>query len=512
VIHPRAALASQDDYSLRAPALTPEQAATSYDSALTFLDVHAPELAERVRQASIPERARKNAVRFLGHLFTLSDVFADARKNIAQFDRALQLISASEYLAEQLIHHPEDIAVLNSHLAAAPGEVQLEMGLGTASDGAPVASPDASVFPWSAASGWGLKEQMALLRQHYRAQRLALGDRDCAGLGPIFASLKNWSALARRAVVTALLSACVALKLCSDAEGPPDSAEIFAANPFAILALGRLGVNEFDLASDADLIFVAAPGASPEQLELWTRVAEKTIEILSSYTREGAVFAVDTRLRPLGQEGELVVTQEALLSYLEQKAKVWEGLTYVKASPVAGAMKFGRKVASDLEKAALRRFGKSPDLESELHQMRRRLERERSDSPSDLKMAPGGYYDVDFALGYLRLRHQVEVPPGANSPEQVCTIEGAGLIREEDAKSLKRGAAFLRSVDHAVRLVTGRPPDGLPEHIGHAALVEALVRNWGLLKSGTIEQPLPWRLREVQQEVRYVYRRLVESE
>jgi [glutamine synthetase] adenylyltransferase / [glutamine synthetase]-adenylyl-L-tyrosine phosphorylase len=513
VIHPRAAFAgNQDDYSLRAPLLTPEQAATSYDSALAFLDVHAPELAEQVRQASIPERARKNALRFLGHLFALSEVFADARKNIAQFDRALQLISTSEYLAEQLIHHPEDIAVLNSHLVAAPGGAQLEIGLGTPSDNIPGASPDAAVLPWSAASGWGLKEQMAILRQHYRAQRLVLSDRDCACLGPIFASLKNWSALARRAVATALLSACVALKLCRDAKAPPDLAEMFAVNPFAILALGRLGVNEFDLASDADLIFVAASGTSPDQLELWTRVVEKTIEILSSYTREGAVFAVDTRLRPLGQEGELVVTQEALLNYLEQKAKVWEGLTYVKASPVAGALEFAQKVASELEKVARRRFGKSSDLESELHQMRRRLERERSDSPSDLKMAPGGYYDVDFALGYLRLRHQVEVSRGANSPEQVCAIERAGLIRGEDAKTLKSGAAFLRSVDHAIRLVTGRPPDGLPEHIGHAALVEGLVRHWGLLKSGTVEQPLPWRLREVQQEVRYVYRRLVESE
>jgi glutamate-ammonia-ligase adenylyltransferase len=512
VIHPRAALASQDDYSLRAPALTPEQAATSYDAALSFLGAHAPELAERARQAAIPERARKNALRFLGNLFRSSEVFAEARKNAAQFDRALQLISASEYLAEQLIHHPEDIAVLNSHAVAGPGGPQLEIGLGNALDPLASVAPDASVFPWLAASGWGLKEQMALLRQHYRTQKLALCDRDCADLGPIFASLKDWSALARRAIATALVSACVALKLSPGAQDSLDSAELFAANPFVILALGRLGVNEFDLASDADLIFVAASGASPDQMELWTRVAEKTIETLSSYTREGAVFAVDTRLRPLGQEGELVVTEEALLNYLEQKAKVWEGLTYVKASPVAGAMEFGREAASQLEKAALSRFGSSPDLESELHQMRRRLERERSDSPSDLKMAPGGYYDVDFALGYLRLRHQIEVAPGANSLEQLCAIERAGLVRSDDAKSLKNGAAFLRSVDHAVRLVTGRPPNGLPEHIGHAALVEGLARHWGLLKSGKVEQPLPWRLREVKQEVRYVYRRLVEAE
>jgi [glutamine synthetase] adenylyltransferase / [glutamine synthetase]-adenylyl-L-tyrosine phosphorylase len=353
---------------------------------------------------------------------------------------------------------------------------------------------------------------MALLRQHCRAQKLALSDADCAGTPSVFTSLKNWSALGRRAITTALVAACIALKLLERGDAPRELTEHFGRDPFAILGLGRLGVSEFDLASDADLIFVAGSGASPDGLERWTRVAEKTIEILASYTRDGAVFAVDTRLRPLGQDGELVVTEDGFLNYLEQQAKVWEGLTYIKACPVAGAMDFGRKVVSELARKALDRFGGCAELSGDLHHMRRRLERERSDSPSDLKMAPGGYYDVDFALGYLRLRHHFEIEPGANSAEQICALERAGVIREEDANILASGAAFLRAVDHAVRLVTGRPPDGLPEHIGHAALVEGLVRRWGLLNVGGVEQPLASRLREVQREVRYVYRRLVESE
>lgn len=513
VIHPRAAIASQSDYSLTPPAaLTPEQAATSYDAALSFLRLHAPELADRVREAAIPERARRNALRFLGHLFSSSDLFAEARKHPAQFDRALQLISTSEYLAELLIHHPEDMTVLNSHGATLPSGTQLEIGLESASGGTGITSADGSVFPWIASSGWGLKEQMALLRQHYRAQKLALSDRDCAEISSIFTSLKRWSALGRRAISTAFAAACMALNLFERSDAPADFTRVLDENPFAILGLGRLGINEFDLASDADLIFIAGSGASPDQLEQWTRVVEKTIEILSSYTRDGAVFAVDTRLRPLGQEGELVVTQDAFLNYLDQQAKVWEGLTYIKACPVAGAMEFCCKIATDIANKAMERFGGCAELESEVHQMRRRLEREQSDSPADLKMAPGGYYDVDFTLGYLRLRHHTEIPPGANSLEQLCAVEKAGLIREDDADILRNGAAFLRAIDHAVRLVTGRPPDGLPEHIGHAALVEGLARRWGLLKTGAVEQPLSWRLRDVQQQVRYVHRRLVESE
>jgi glutamate-ammonia-ligase adenylyltransferase len=513
VIHPRAPVASQADYSLRAPAaLTADQAAISYDSAVNFLSLHAPELAERVHEAAISTRARKNVLRFLGQLFSSSGLLAEARRNPVQFDRALQLIGASDYLAELLIHHPEDMGVLNSHPGPVAAGNQMEIGLASASDGPPTALADSSVFPWVASAGWGLKEQMALLRQHYRAHKLALSDADCAEMGSVFTALKNWSALARRAITTSLTAACITLKPFSSPEASAELTDFCAENPFAILGLGRLGVNEFDLASDADLIFVANSASSPEQLEYWTRVAEKMIDILSSYTREGAVFAVDTRLRPLGQDGELVITEEAFLKYLEQQAKVWEGLTYVKACPVAGAMDFARHVALRLTDKATARFGDSTELASELHHMRRRLERERSESPTDVKMAPGGYYDVDFALRYLRLRNHLQVPPGTNSLEQVWAIEGAGLISKEDGNILTNGASFLRAVDHAVRLVTGRAPDGLPEHLGHAAQVEELMRRWGFLKRGPSEQPLSGRLREVQQEVRYVYRRVVESE
>ena len=111
--------------------------------------------------------------------------------------------------------------------------------------------------------------------------------------------------------------------------------------PFVILGMGRLGLSEFDLASDADLVFVAGSEAKREDLERWTHLAEKTIEVLSSYTRDGTLFPVDTRLRPRGQEGELVVTLEGLLSYIAEDAQAWELLTYLKAHPLAGNPQLG---------------------------------------------------------------------------------------------------------------------------------------------------------------------------
>lgn len=101
------------------------------------------------------------------------------------------------------------------------------------------------------------------------------------------------------------------------------------------------------------------------------------------------------------------------------------------------------------------------------------------------------------------------LPAGANMAEQIGALNTAGLLGAEDAKVLSYGAAFLRSVDHAVRLVTGKAADGLPEHVGHSEAVENLARCWGLIREG---ESLAQRLRETQQQVRYLYSRLLPAE
>jgi glutamate-ammonia-ligase adenylyltransferase len=279
--------------------------------------------------------------------------------------------------------------------------------------------------------------------------------------------------------------------------------------PFVVLGMGRLGLSEFDLASDADVVFVAGPEAKRKDLEHWTHLAEKTIEVLSSYTHDGTLFPVDTRLRPRGQEGELLVTLEGLLSYITEDAKAWELLTYLKAHPLAGNPQLGRAVVDRLQAAIYDRFSTYDDFEGELHQMRRRLEREVAVRSSNTKTAPGGYYDVDFTVSFARLRRRVAALPGANMAEQIAALRAAEGISAEDATALTAGAGFLRSVDHIIRLVTGKAPNGLPENGAHAETAEMVARHWNLMAEG---QTLAGKLHETQQHLRYVYRRLVGSE
>jgi glutamate-ammonia-ligase adenylyltransferase len=513
VIHPRATPQGGTGVAFELKPLTTvvtDQGLHSYESTLALLDAQSPDLARVVRDASVPDRARKNVTRLFANLFASSERFALARQEPDRVRRALELLGASEYLGEWLIRHPEDVVVLEPEPSAAgvvfnegeAGQIEMELHAATGSS-------VAAAFPWASGASLGIREKMALLRRHYRVGTLQLGARDCAALPSVFASLRRWSMLATRSIATALLVAAEAADGGERIGAAVSEGRTPGQMPVVVLGLGRLGLNEFDLASDADLVFVVASETPRDEMVFWTHLAEKTIEVLSSYTSDGTLFNVDTRLRPRGREGELVVTEDTLLHYLADAAMVWEGLTYLKASPVAGHPALSQRLVSRLAETLMSHFGAKPDLESELHRMRRRLEKEVVVPPSNTKTAPGGYYDVDFCASYLRLRHHLLLPAGANANEQINALRVAGLISEEDARSLAGGGAFLRSVDHAIRLVTGRPGAGLPEHTGHSEAVENLMRGWGLIKA---EESLAGRLRATQEEVRYVYRRLVGSE
>lgn len=498
VIHPADAAVPGTAFELKpAPTVLLDAGRQSFGSLLSFLDVQAPEVALMVREADLPERARRNAVRLLTAMASSPERFAPARARAASLSLALEVAGDSAYLTELLVHHPEDLEILDlADLVPSGGAEagQLEMGLEAFS------MPEA--YAWAAEAGLDLREKMAILRRQYRTRLLELATADLSAGGSAFPMLKRWTVSAARSIASAqviALSSWMHEKVC------PGGGEV----PFVILGMGRLGLSEFDLASDADLVFVAGSEAKREDLEHWTHLAEKTIEVLSSYTRDGTIFPVDTRLRPRGQEGELVVTLEEFLSYIADDAQAWELLTYLKAHPLAGNLELGQTAVDRLQAAIYHRFSAYDDFEGELHQMRRRLEREVEVPSSNTKTAPGGYYDVDFAVSYTRLRRRVGSLPGANMAEQIAALRAAEFISAEDATALTEGAGFLRSVDHILRLVTGKAPNGLPENSSQAETAESVARRWNLVAEG---QTLAAKLHETQQQLRYVYRRLVGSE
>jgi len=258
-------------YALK-PLISPvgDHAPHSYKSLLEYLDSQAPELSELVKNAKLPERNRKSVARLFGALLAHPEGFSYARQQVACVERALEIGASSDYLTGLLVHHPEDISALDHQEAMPPAaRDQEEMNIGLERRG--IMEP----FAWVSEGTFDVREKMALLRRNFRATVLELGSADLRSLNDIYPCLEHWTELAGRSVASALWIGHQAQEGSAQAESAG-----MRELPFVILGLGRLGLSEFDLASDADLMFVAPADTPREEIAQWMRLAEKAIEVL----------------------------------------------------------------------------------------------------------------------------------------------------------------------------------------------------------------------------------------
>jgi glutamate-ammonia-ligase adenylyltransferase len=292
-----------------------------------------------------------------------------------------------------------------------------------------------------------------------------------------------------------------------------ESAGSLAAAPLAVVALGRLGTVEMDIGSDADLLFLADDAATSEERESWRRVAERFVHIVSSHTRDGVLYPIDTRLRPRGGEGELLPALGALETYFRNEAAAWEAVTFLKSRPVAGNLRLGARLVETAQWILSARFSDAAVLARELARTRERVEKDVAapHAKGKFKKSRGGYYDLEYAVGYLSLVHDVK--PAAsdwpmrgrgNALEQICGLREARAVDAERFALLHRAAILYRSVDHATRLITGRAIGQAPE----PALEERIAR---LLRQWEVDtrKELRGRIESTRGEMRALYEEIV---
>jgi glutamate-ammonia-ligase adenylyltransferase len=337
----------------------------------------------------------------------------------------------------------------------------------------------------------------AALRRFYRRQMLRIQCESMLGRAPIFETLGKTSVLADSVIAAAYRIAL--------AEAPPPSSAAYrASDQMMVISLGRLGMREFDLGSDADVNFVIPDDDASEQV-YWTGVAERIIQTLSSYTGEGVMFAIDSRLKPNGRAGDLVQTEGAYKAYFAGKAEAWEGIAYMKSRALAGNLERATVFLHELQDVDWRRYGQSMRSRHELGEMRARLEREQG-ARNPLKAGVGGYYDIDFALMYLRLRGAGIFYKVLNTPERIEVIEKMGHLTPEDANFLRDASTFYRALDHGQRLSTGHAEGSLPTSQAQFEVLTGLVKRW--TPAHLHEKPLDITLDEIRRRTREFFQRL----
>jgi glutamate-ammonia-ligase adenylyltransferase len=391
---------------------------------------------------------------------------------------AAKISELSPFLSEQFVRNPELMEEIR-RVAASPGARPVFEGLA-----APLSDID------------GLRRFYA--REVFRIQVASICRPE-----PVFQTLDRTSGLTEfliaRAYRIALEQALAHARKRATAIKPFSDPQ----NQMMVVALGRLGMREFDIGSDADLLFIL-PDAEAPRHPFWTRVSERMIDILTSYPSGGPILSLDTRLRPNGREGPLVQTESAYVDYFSSKAEAWEGIAYMKARAVAGDPERATTFLIQLQQVDWRRYGQGGRSRQVLRQMRMKIEREQG-PVTPLKAGAGGYYDADFILMYLRLKGAGMFFKSLNTPERIDVVEKMGHLERADAEFLLQATTFFRAMDHATRVVSGNAEEKLPEKADKREMVAKLVQLW------TDERPTAQTLTHELEALQHKMRRLFDT-
>jgi glutamate-ammonia-ligase adenylyltransferase len=215
-----------------------------------------------------------------------------------------------------------------------------------------------------------------------------------------------------------------------------------------VIALGKFGGRELLYGADLDVVFIGQDVSAGEQL----------IQAMGAKTANGAVFPIDSRLRPDGEKGVLVTSFAAYREYFENRAHFWEAQALTKGRAVYGpeSVSLNGTIAEIWKRWSVR-----GDLKLEIEKMYRRIVKERAkgDDLWHFKTGKGGLIGIEFLVQYLQMKHLVPEP---NTSQAIGKL--AGILAPDESLVLGTTYSFLRRVESVLRRVANSSVSQLPSN------------------------------------------------
>jgi len=288
-----------------------------------------PHLQSRLAKAEKPDEALRSFDGFLKGLPAGVQVFSLFEANPQLLDLVVNVVDTAPGLGQYLARNAGvfDAVIGGAFFSPWPGvdklRTDLEEGLGSCSD---------------------YEAKLDLARIWAREWHFRVGVHHLRGLIDAEQSGQQYADLAG-AVVQALWPEVVAQFALKHGAPPGRGA--------AVLAMGSLGGERLNAASDLDLIVIydgqgieTSEGPRPLPTRTYfARLTQALVTALSAPTAEGRLYEVDMRLRPSGRQGPVATSFEAFCAYQRDEAWTWEHLALTRARALVG----DRTLCADIE-------------------------------------------------------------------------------------------------------------------------------------------------------------------
>ena len=430
------------------------------DAARLAFDAIEPQLLEALAGAPEPERALVRWEQLLAALPTAINLFNLLEARPALLQLLARILALAPTLADELTRRADLLdPLIDASAFALPGavaELACDFGKGEADD--------------------DYQRVLDRVRRKVGDLRFALGVQLIEGAtDPLLVS----EALSRVAEAAIEVLATAATAEFVAAHGGLPGSEL------VVLGLGRLGGGALTHASDLDLIYLytgehggESDGPRPLGASLYfNRLAQRVSAALSVPTAEGALYEVDTRLRPSGAQGPIAVGFDAFERYQMEQAWTWEHMALCRARPLFGSAP-ARATLQAIVAKAQRKQRDPAKLKHDVLDMRAEMARHKPPKGRlDVKLVRGGLVDLEFIVHYLQLRTGEGLAPGLEVA--IARLVAAGHLRADLAVAREALARLLV----AARLIA---PDGeTPPPAARTVLAKAcLCDDWDALLAG----------------------------
>jgi len=404
-------------------------------------------LLEEISLTAEPELALLQLERFLSRTGARSGFLALLKDYPPVRRLLIELFSNSEFLGNVLVSHPElldELVIPGILKARSPVELEaeLEQELAQAQD---------------------YEQKLFRLQRFQKLEFLRTGLTKLAGKISIRELEQRLSLLAEL-----ILEQVYKISLSETAQrfGVPKFKQGEELSGLLILGLGKLGAQEMSWASDLDLIFIyqgqdrSKGKAELSAHEFFVRLAQKIISILQAQTQEGYLYQIDTRLRPSGRFGPLVVSLSAFSDYQANQAQLWEKQAMIKARVLIDGAGIREKVLSQIEKSVY--FGNQPDrlkaeMKALLARVRAELAQER-ENLYDMKFGYGGEMELEYIIQFLQLSYGERYPElrTSSSWNALTALNRLHLIAEKEYLELVKILEFYRQLFSQLRIYQDR--------------------------------------------------------
>ncbi|MFP4209714.1 MAG: glutamate-ammonia-ligase adenylyltransferase [Alkalispirochaeta sp.] len=235
---------------------------------------------------------------------------------------------------------------------------------------------------------------------------------------------------------------------------------------YAVFGLGKLGGSALGYASDIELMTIYSDHGDTDSgdrrisnREFFERLVRGVDEVIES--KREAIFEIDLRLRPYGEDGPKAVHVESFIDYFGPggKAHSAERLALIRMRHIGGDLDLGRRMIAVRDQLV---YEADSINVQEIRDLRRlQAEEKAGGGRLNAKFSPGALVDLEYNVQLLQVRegrtHRGLRNPGIHAG--LRELSELGTIDRNEADAMIRAYRFLRNLINGLRMLRGNAQD-----------------------------------------------------